>query len=153
MVLAPCFISTLCLASQNSNELKRRLFEFQADFFSKQPHVLNKRASCDDGKGNYGINSFNFLGKLSWIKKFSCKQKSSTKSCAFQPLLCSRSMWSAMSTTTSTPITTTRTTTTSMRFRKMPTMLQRTLTLAIPLGWPFCRFRGKDPYNYGNQSC
>ena len=46
--------------------LKQKLQEFRKNELQKfvkisQDHIKTKRSACDDGKGNYGINSFNFL--------------------------------------------------------------------------------------------
>ena len=44
--------------------LKLKLQELRKDLLpnsNSQSHDKTKRAACDDGKGNYGINSFNFM--------------------------------------------------------------------------------------------
>ena len=46
--------------------LKQKLNEFRDNFLpnyirTSQNHIKFKRSACDDGKGNFGINSFNFL--------------------------------------------------------------------------------------------
>ena len=43
--------------------LKLELKKFRENFLSNHSseNTKTKRAACDDGKGNYGINSFNFL--------------------------------------------------------------------------------------------
>ena len=66
MTLIITLLTIYCLHPILAQEelLKLKLQELRKDLLSNnnsENHNKIKRAACDDGKGNYGINSFNFM--------------------------------------------------------------------------------------------